>query len=161
MAYTAAPCKGARGPLARMRPRLVDRATPAAEPNYWLADYLEQHGRRARGGRVPPVDFWKTAGRFANPDDLPALIWAAEDRGMLRDAASLRKQAAARGNTREAADLVRLWRATVTRQQFSVERRPSYWYVSNPRKYFLRCVKGLLRVIGWQVGTPGSSGEER
>ena len=27
------------------------------------------------------------------------------------------------------------------------------------RRYFLRCVRELLRVIGWQVGTPGSSGE--
>jgi hypothetical protein len=28
------------------------------------------------------------------------------------------------------------------------------------RRYFLRRVRELLRVIGWQVGTPGSSGGE-
>jgi hypothetical protein len=81
--YAAAPCKGVRGPVARIRPRSSGSSTPAPEPSYRLADYLDQHGRRARRGRVPPVDFWKAAARFASPSDLPALVWAAEDRGLL------------------------------------------------------------------------------
>src|SRR5262249_33476050 len=45
LAYTAAPCKGTRGPLARIRPRV---AAPAPGAAYRLADYLEQHGRHGR-----------------------------------------------------------------------------------------------------------------
>ena len=41
---------------------------------YRLADYLEQHGRRARQPHIPPADFWRAAARFAAPGDLPALI---------------------------------------------------------------------------------------
>ena len=109
LAYTAAPCKGIRGPLARIRPRTIDRAVPAPDPVYRLADYLEQHGRRTRRRYIPPAGFWKAAARFANPDDLPALAEAAEDRGLLRDAARLRKHATAHGDTSEAVALVKRW----------------------------------------------------
>jgi hypothetical protein len=61
LAYTAAPCKGTRGPLARIRPRAVSATGPA----YRLADYLEQQGRHARRQHIPPADFWKAAVRFA------------------------------------------------------------------------------------------------
>ena len=53
LAYTAAPCKGIRGPLSRIRPRPAGSATPATGPAYRLADYLEQHGRRARRATSP------------------------------------------------------------------------------------------------------------
>ncbi len=104
LAYTASPCKGTRGPLALIRPRTGD--IPAPGPSYRLADYLEQHGRHARRQHIPPASFW-TAARFASPTDLPALARAAEGRGLLRDAARLRKHAVAQGNTGEAATLVR------------------------------------------------------
>ena len=55
LAYTAAPCKGIRGPLTRIRPRTTAQASG---PAYRLADYLDQHGRRARRGQYPPVEFW-------------------------------------------------------------------------------------------------------
>ena len=109
LAYTAAPCKGIRGPLARIRPRTVDSAVPAPGPAYRLADYLEQHGRRTRRRYIPPAGFWKAAARFANPGDLPALAEAAEDRGLFRDAARLRKHATAHGDTSEAVALVKRW----------------------------------------------------
>ena len=102
LAYTAAPCKGIRGPLARIRPRTLQRR-PGPRPAYRLADYLEQHGRRTRRSYIPPAGFWKAAARFATPADLPALAAAAEDRGLLRDTARLRKHATAQGDTREAA----------------------------------------------------------
>ena len=72
LAYTAAPCKGIRGPLTRIRPRPT-AAQPGSGPAYRLADYLDQHGRRARRAVIPPADFWTAAARFADPGDLPAL----------------------------------------------------------------------------------------
>jgi hypothetical protein len=64
-----------------------------------LADYLEQHGRRARRPRIPPAGFWTAAARFAHLGDLPALASAAGVRGLYRDAARLRKHAATRGTS--------------------------------------------------------------
>ena len=72
LAYTAAPCKGIRGPLTRIRPRTTG-TSPASVQAYRLADYLEQHGRRARRRDIPPAGFWTAAARFADPGDLPAL----------------------------------------------------------------------------------------
>src|SRR6185437_8680374 len=119
LAYTAAPAKGVRGPLARMRPR----PGPGAGPAYRLADYLEERGRRDRRAVIPPDGFWEAAARFADPSALPALASAAEKRGLLRDAARLRKKATAHGNATEAATLVRNlgWRAHFT------DPRPAQW----------------------------------
>jgi hypothetical protein len=69
---------------------------------YRLADYLEQHCRRTRRGCIPPKSFWNATLSHASPGDLPALA-AAENRGLLLEAARLRKHAAERGSTREAA----------------------------------------------------------
>ena len=104
LAYTAAPCKGVRGPLTRIRPH---PAGYDAEPGYQLAVYLDQHGRRTRRAILPPAEFWAAAARFASLGELPALAEAAENRGLLRDAAGLRKHAAARGDAEAAALLVR------------------------------------------------------
>ena len=106
LAYISAPCKGVRGPLARIRPRV---AAPAPGPAYRLADYLEQHGRHDRRQLIPPASFWRAAARFSGSGDLAALADAAEKRGLLRDAARLRKHAAERGNANEAATLVWDW----------------------------------------------------
>jgi hypothetical protein len=103
LAYTAAPCKGTRGPLAPIRPRIPD---PASRPAYRLSDYLEQQGRRARRAIVPPASFWDAAVHFANPSDLAALSGAAQDHGLLRDAARLSKRATALGDSRQAGDLI-------------------------------------------------------
>ena len=46
LAYTAAPCRGVRGPLTRIRPRLGQPTF--SQPHYRLADYLEQIGRADR-----------------------------------------------------------------------------------------------------------------
>ena len=108
LAYTAVPCKGARGPLTRIRPRPVRRArnrgdqpasmTVAAGPLYRLADYLDQHGRAHRASQMPPAEFWSAAAAYAAPNDQAALGGAAHDRGLYRDAAQLHKNAAASGN---------------------------------------------------------------
>jgi hypothetical protein len=122
LAYTAAPSKGIRGPLARIRPR---SAIGAAEgPVYRLADYLEQHGRRVRRSCIPPASFWDAAACFASPGDLPALAGAADDRGLLRDAARLRKRATAHGDTSAAVTLVRRWRLL---HPHSADPNPARW----------------------------------
>ena len=74
---------------------------------YRLADYLDQHGRRAHRSVIPSARFWTAAASFAAPGDLEALARAAAGRGLLRDAARLRKRAAAHGDTRAAAALVK------------------------------------------------------
>jgi hypothetical protein len=109
LAYTAGPCKGARGPLTRIRPRPASRAAharggqpggmPAAVGSlYQLADYLDQHGRAHRASQIPPAEFWSAAAAHAAPIDQAALGDAAHARGLYRDAAQLRKNAAASGN---------------------------------------------------------------
>jgi hypothetical protein len=109
LAYTAELCNGIRGPLTRIRPRPARSAGPAKPTVHRLADYLEQQGRGDRRALIPPGDFWDAAVRFAAPADLPALARAAETRGLLRDAARLRKHATAHGSPTEAAALVRNW----------------------------------------------------
>ena len=107
LAYTAVPCKGARGPLTRIRSRPARHArgcgdrpgmAAAAGPLYRLADYLDQHGRAHRAGQVPAAEFWSAAAAHAAPGDQAALGDAAHDRGLYRDAAQLHKNAAASGN---------------------------------------------------------------
>ena len=113
LAYTAVPCKGARGPLTRIRPRPARRAArnrgdqpasmaAAAGPLYRLADYLDQHGRAHRASQIPPAEFWSAAAAHAAPGDQAALGDAAHARGLYRDAAQLHKNAAASGNLRAA-----------------------------------------------------------
>ena len=109
LAYTAVPCKGARGPLTRIRPRPARHAArnrgdqpasmaAAAGPLYRLADYLDQHGRAHRASQIPPAEFWSAAAAHAAPGDQAALGDAAHARGLYRDAAQLHKNAAASGN---------------------------------------------------------------
>ena len=109
LAYTAVPCKGARGPLTRIRPRPASRAArdrgdqsgalvAAAGPLYRLADYLDQHGRAHRASQIPPAEFWSAAAAHAAPGDQSQLGVAAYARGLYRDAAQLHKNAAATGH---------------------------------------------------------------
>ena len=80
---------------------------PPGAAAYRLADYLEQHGRLTRRALIPPHDFWYATACHARPGDLPALAAAADNRGLLRHAALLRKHAAGHGNIHEATALVR------------------------------------------------------
>ena len=127
LAYAAAPCSGVRGPLTRIRPRPSRNDAPAlraarrpggyrgqhrrlsgaGEAVYRLADYLDQHGRRSRRSEIPPQDFWSAAAALAGPGDLNAVAEAASRRGLLHEAARLRKLAAAAGNDFAAASLVK------------------------------------------------------
>ena len=113
LAYAAVPCKGARGPLTRIRPRPARHTArnrgdqpastaAAAGPLYRLADYLDQYGRAHRAGQMPPAKFWSAATEHAPADDQATLGDAAHARGLYRDAAQLHKNAAASGNLRAA-----------------------------------------------------------
>ena len=144
LAYTAAQCKGVRGPLSRIRPRLGGYAAPGTRTVYRLADHLEQFGRRARRPCIPPDEFWRAAAHSADPGDLPALARAAEDRGLLRDAARLRKHAAAQGDASEAATLVRNWKSL---HGPSTDPRPARWAAAHADVDNLSAVAGLLDVL--------------
>ncbi|MFD0903304.1 hypothetical protein [Actinomadura sediminis] len=112
------PCKGARAPLTpvrpdrpRPRPRSGRREGAAAEPGgpvIRLADYLDQHGRADRAGQIPPIGLWTAAAVHAHTADMWSLGNAARDRGLLRDAAQLFKNAADHGHTYAAYFLVDL-----------------------------------------------------
>lgn len=84
------------------RNRRKSRAGAASEPAtaavYRLADYLEQHGIRARAGEIPPVDFWVSCVSHASPVEQRALGKAAWDRGLYRDATQFCKNAVASGD---------------------------------------------------------------
>ena len=89
LAWSAAECKGTRGPLTHIR----RYPTHSPDPALRLADYLDQHGRHERSAYMPPAEFWAAAAEFASPHDQDALAAAAEERGLLRDAARLCKRA--------------------------------------------------------------------
>jgi hypothetical protein len=110
LGYTGKPAKGVRGPLAPIRPRPTagGPASSGDGPALQLADYLDQHGRRARYGLIPPGAFWEAAVRYADPADLASLGEAAENRGLSREAARLYKQATTHGDARAGIHLVRL-----------------------------------------------------
>jgi tetratricopeptide (TPR) repeat protein len=82
LAYVAEPCRGTRGPLTRIRTRPGD--TDPDQPQYRLADYLEQYGRTQRRTVKVPWGFWDAATAHANPGDRAALGSAAQARGLLR-----------------------------------------------------------------------------
>ena len=149
LAYTAVPCKGARGPLTRIRPRPARRvarnrgdqlASLAAGtgPLYRLADYLDQHGRTYRACQIPPAEFWSAAAAHAAPDDQAALGEAAHARGLYRDAVQLHKNAAASGNTRAVSYLCS------PAVCLSADPRPVHWVITHVSLDDPRAVAALL-----------------
>ena len=87
LAYTARGCKGARGPLTRIRPRPGQSAAVGGQPCYRLADYLEQTGRHERVAVYPPESLWTTfAATVADPNLLRNLGGQAEARGRYQHA---------------------------------------------------------------------------
>jgi hypothetical protein len=149
LGYTAAPCKGVRGPLTLIRPRLTPGSpvSHALGSPYELADYLDQQGRRARHELIPPASFWAAAASCADPADLGILAAAAYDRGLYRDAALLNKQASEHGDPVAAARLVNLLHS-----QHPGDRRPARWAVAHARLDNPRGVTQLLDEVG-RVGT--------
>ncbi|MFF3129099.1 hypothetical protein ACFVRD_44335 [Streptomyces sp. NPDC057908] len=108
LAYTAEPCKGARGPLSMVRQR---PGTPVTDgPRYRLADYLDQHGRHERRFTAPPASLWEAArDHLEDPQTLQALGSAAESRWRDRHAIELYQKALDFGQAEVFADLFWLW----------------------------------------------------
>ena len=100
LAYTAAPCAGARGPLARIRPRPTRTVSPSSDagPTFVLADYLDHIGRRERRDQIPPNTFWDAAiSHIRDPADAAQLADSARNQLLYRYAIPLRRHATARG----------------------------------------------------------------
>lgn len=105
--YTAAPFRGVRGPLTRIRPRTLPTDSPTDPaggrqlgPHYLLADYLEQFGRHDRGGVYPRESLWDAlATTVTDPGLLRHLGHEARWRGRYQRAIWFYAQAADRGDT--------------------------------------------------------------
>jgi tetratricopeptide (TPR) repeat protein len=80
LAYCAKPCRGARGPLTRVRPR-PGQPVPV-QPLYRLADYLEQTGRTIRRTVLPPSRIWDALTEHADEGDRLRIADEAADRGL-------------------------------------------------------------------------------
>jgi hypothetical protein len=88
-------CRGARGPLSRVR----TGASATSHANYRLVDYLEQYGKRTRSQLCPPDGFWLAALRDeVAVGDMAALAQAAYHRDRTDIARRLARAAAARGD---------------------------------------------------------------
>jgi TPR repeat protein len=96
LAYCAAPSRGARGPLTRVRHR---RGQPTqAQPHYHLAGYLEQIGRIMRRTVLAPPTLWDAFVTYADERDLLRIAEEAERRSLYRHAVRLYQRAAEAGN---------------------------------------------------------------
>ncbi|MFH8701953.1 tetratricopeptide repeat protein [Streptomyces chartreusis] len=96
LSYLAAPTRGARGVLTRIRFR--PGQTEPDPLRYRLADYLEQTGQDERRSLCPPQGFWNAAlDHLVATDDLLALGEAAQNRWRLRVASALYTKAASVG----------------------------------------------------------------
>ncbi|WP_331745769.1 hypothetical protein [Streptomyces virginiae] len=91
-------------------------------PQYQLADFLDQYGRRHRAEEIPPIDFWTAAAAHAHPADLGTLGKSAWDRGLYRDSAQLHKNATIHGNPHTAENLV-----TLLHTLHPTDFRPAHW----------------------------------
>jgi len=100
LAYTARPCRGARGPLTRIRSRPGRPLPHSGQPCYRLADYLEQIGRRDRMAVFPPESLWTaSAATVTDASLLRRLGTHARDRGRYQHAIRLYTPAADRGDS--------------------------------------------------------------
>ncbi|WP_433725685.1 hypothetical protein ACQP0C_31050 [Nocardia sp. CA-129566] len=149
LAETSQPCRGARGPLTRIRPRPVSSRTgtpgydaASSGPLYQLADYLEQHGRIARAEKIPPIPFWEAAATHAHPGDLTALGNTAWVRGLYRDATQLWKNATQHGDIDAATQLIRAFRYMQARDE-----RPATWAATHAHLDNPTGVAGLVEAL--------------
>ncbi|MFJ7175466.1 hypothetical protein ACIQXA_03310 [Streptomyces massasporeus] len=148
LAHASRLCKGAAGPLSRIRdsgrPGRDRKAALSNEgqPVYRLADYLDQHGRTHHTDRIPPVGFWVALAAHAHPDDMSDLADAAWARGLYRDAVQLDKNATVHGDPRSAGPLVRRLRAV-----HPTDLRPGAWVAEHGTLDNQQDVEDLLRQL--------------
>ncbi|MFJ4695493.1 trypsin-like peptidase domain-containing protein [Streptomyces sp. NPDC088766] len=87
-ATESGPCRGARSPLYRTRPRAGRRAVPNGRP-LMLSDALEQFGLASRGGLPVAESIWQAVLAQGSDELRTWLAAAAEERGLLRIALEL------------------------------------------------------------------------
>jgi tetratricopeptide (TPR) repeat protein len=107
LVYCAAPCRGARGPLSRVRPRPGQPIS--VWPNFRLADYLEQTSRAMRRTVLAPATLWDALVEYADERDLMRIADEAEGRSLYRHASRIYQRAAQAGDQdalRQAAELL-------------------------------------------------------
>jgi tetratricopeptide (TPR) repeat protein len=108
LAYRAAPCRGAQGPLTRVRAR-PSQPTPA-RVRVRLADYLEQTGRARRQTVLAPASLWDGFVQHAAQQDLPRIAQQAEGRSLYRHALQLHQRSAHAGNVPALRQAATIWR---------------------------------------------------
>ena len=105
--YAGRASRGILGPLTRLRPRPGEPGP--GQPEYQLADYLDQHGRSIRRFVAAPASLWEAAASHStDKSELQRLASAARDRGRLRQAAVLYLRAREVGDYGAASSLGRL-----------------------------------------------------
>jgi hypothetical protein len=109
---------------------------------YRLADYLDQSGRRIRGGQTPPPDFWTAVADCAHPGDLIILADAAHRHGLYRNTAQLHKRATTSGDPYAARRLI----GNLHRLHPS-DHRPARWAVIHVALDNPHGVAGLLNML--------------
>ncbi|MFE1795178.1 hypothetical protein ACFW9L_03320 [Streptomyces sp. NPDC059517] len=82
--YAVHPVRGAQGLLARVRAK-PGRAE-SGPVRYRLADFIEQHGRRARRNLRGSRELWEAVSLHAEPESLSVFGESAHHRGLLRQA---------------------------------------------------------------------------
>jgi hypothetical protein len=102
--------RGLDGPLTHIRPRPGEPVPD--EPEYRLADVVEQAGTRVRRYAAPPVELWAAATQYGHAGDLNAMAHAAQIRGRYRHAAALYLKAADAGNTWAMMELAQMLKKT-------------------------------------------------
>ncbi|MEV8458784.1 hypothetical protein AB0470_04445 [Streptomyces griseosporeus] len=87
LAYAAAPCRGARGVLTRIRPRPSGHELKG--PHYILSDFIEQYLRRSRRELAPPTELWQAFLHHAQPRELEKLASSADSVGLTQVACQM------------------------------------------------------------------------
>jgi hypothetical protein len=98
------PVRGLPGPLHPAGPR--GRSVTAAT-HYTLAPYLEELGRTDRATAIPPESFWTAARQYLPPAEWAKLAHSADNRGLYRIGAGLRKAALSAGIAADPVELLR------------------------------------------------------
>ncbi|MGQ4355824.1 hypothetical protein [Streptomyces drozdowiczii] len=114
-AQLAKPVHGKQAPLRRTsqrptrRPPATETAPPPLDPQFRLADYLEQHGRDNRRHLCPPGSFWYAAhAHLSRHEDIHELTKAAARRHRLEWAHHLRHRAADLGSATAISELAEM-----------------------------------------------------
>jgi hypothetical protein len=133
-----------KGAVPALRP--VPPAAGTGVAGYRVADYLDQHSRRARQDQLGPASLWDAlTAHAATASDLARLGQAARDRGLYRCAAALWTTAVSLGSAYAASRLVVHLRLVSRADTMSGAR----WCAGRASLDDPRAVGDLLRALRW------------